>query len=213
MNNTLKQSTILFAILLYLISINFQVKAQSNSQPANTPLNIDLQTAVSNKWITASFTGTGASTGDAIMLEVKRMIMKPMKFTIISGTTLKSQNSNKQNMIIQKVKGKMTSDTSYIVSDVIDLSKEDKATYVLEAYCLDFEKENPDASTSFTIAGVDTMMQKILSKGRDSSSTPQVIQSAIWMYSDNVQPDQIMEKIPASPEDIEKARKLVQSVK
>lgn len=173
---------------------------------------ISLQKALSNDWITVSFAGKGSSSGDAILMEIGRKTNKPLKVYVIPGTILKSNEPNAQDMILSQVKGEMTGDRTYSPSDFIDLSSEEPIKYLLEAYCLNFDKDNPSTTTNFRIGNVDEKLQKILYKGKVWGMPLQVIQAAIWISFENVSTYQLKQRFEINDAEIQKAKELLQSI-
>jgi len=101
----------------------------------------------------------------------------PLSRGVIPGTILKSNEPNAQDMVLSRVKGKMTGNHTYSPSDVIDISSEEHIKYLVEAYCLNFDRDNLSITTNFRIGNVDEKLQKILYKCR--GMPPKVIQAAI----------------------------------
>jgi len=64
------------------------------------------------------------------------------------------------------IKGKRVGERSYRPTTEIVLADNDKHSYVIEAYCLDFHKGNPGPSDRFSIAPPDGRTLKILQAGK-----------------------------------------------
>jgi hypothetical protein len=110
----------------------------------------DLATAVSAGKVQVTFRGNGASSGDSIMVIVKKADKsgENLALTVSAGTRLKSGNPSAQSMVIAAVKGQVMGENSYSPSSVIQVG-DTPTTYVLEAYCSEFEKDNPSSATTF----------------------------------------------------------------
>lgn len=77
--------------------------------------------------------------------------------------------------------------------------------YILEAYCTEFEKDNPSASTRFSFGSVDRNLACILNK----ADSIRVKQAAIWIYTDGVTYAHLKEKFPISGSEWQEARSVV----
>src|SRR5262249_14811981 len=78
-------------------------------------------------------------------------------------------------------------------------------TYLLEAYCTEFEKDNPGNSTRFSFGSVDRNLACILSKSDDI----QVKQAAIWIYTDGVTYAHLTQKFPLSSSQWREAKSII----
>ncbi len=84
-----------------------------------------------------------------------------------------------------------------------------EAEYLFEAYCLDFEKDNPSESDRLSLrASAPEPVRKILAI---SSSDVQAIQLAVWAITDNISAHDAEAKFGATKSDINNARQIVQS--
>ena len=145
-----KLASLLFAVCL---SLNLAAAAQQKVTPAVT-----LQSAVAAGKVEAEFFGTGASSGDSVKLKVKkgpRAVRGPLKITVPPGSILRSSSGSAQSMVISGVEGidkgidmggRVFRPTSRIV-----LNGSSTVTYVLKAFCAEFEKENPSSFTTFSL--------------------------------------------------------------
>lgn len=129
--------------------------AQQSAKPVTPVPIMSLEAASSKGLIEFSIAGSGGSSGDVITLTVKRAVRRPLRLRLAPGTVLRSASATVQNMIVAAVKGQRIDGAKYRVADVIELPNDDERVYLLEAYCLDFDKENPGASDLFTLAAVD----------------------------------------------------------
>jgi hypothetical protein len=84
-------------------------------------------------------------------------------------------------MIVAAVKGELIDREKYRATDVIELPDDKERVYLLEAYCLDFDKENPGASNRFSLAPVDdSVLALINSLPKEQRSVP-IVQAALWL--------------------------------
>src|SRR5262249_49477693 len=148
-----------------------------------------LSAAVNAGLVRASVYGTGASSGDSIILKVTKTARAggdSLGLSVPPGTRLASSDSSAQSMVVAGVTGRYN---GRVVEPVSRIFLSDKSltptirqprrgavlpvalsgsnsgnaptaaassgTYLLEAYCTEFEKDNPGNSTRFSFGSVD----------------------------------------------------------
>jgi len=170
----------------------------------------ELAAAVAAKKVSVSFSGTGGSSGDSVMATVKLLDKNadPLELTIAPGTRLRSGNSSDQNMVVAGVKGEMMGGQSYRGSSTITASST-PSTYVLDAYCAEFEKDNPGSSTHFSVGSVDPVLACILEGA--SSLSVQARQAAVWIYTDKASYSHVNQKFSVSRSDWDEAAAVVRN--
>jgi hypothetical protein len=191
------------------LSVLFFGGAASPLALGQTPIPLDQ--AIKDDKVDAEISGIGGSTGDAILITVRRKVPDMLRLTLTPGTVFTSTSGTVQNMVAASVKGERVGENSYRPATEIVLADNDKHSYVVEAYCLDFHKPNPGSSDSFTIASADERARKILQAGKAKSASIAAIQSALWMQREHLTPAEVKQRFPASDEDIAVAQAIVQS--
>jgi ankyrin repeat protein len=166
----------------------------------------DLATAVSDGKVSVTFRGTGGSSGDAIEATV---VTTPkaggdLVLTMAPGTRLQSGNSGAQNMVIAGVRGRVIDKSSYTPGSEILVSNT-PTTYVFDAYCTDFDKDNPSTGTKFTLGKVDPVLACILSEANSTI----VKQAAVWIYTDKASYRHVNQKFTVSQSDWDAAMAIV----
>lgn len=68
---------------------------------ASRQTSMPLDQAVKDGKVEAEITGMGGSTGDAILLAVRRKVSEPLILTLTAGTVFKSVSGTVQNMLVQ----------------------------------------------------------------------------------------------------------------
>lgn len=157
----------------------------------------DLASAVAAGKVAVAFSGKGASSGDAIRAAVSaaRSGGGNLELTVAPGTSLLSGNAGDQNMVIARVKGESLSETTYRPSSVIQVGSQPR-TYIFEAYCMEFQKDNPSANTAFSLGRIDPVLTCILTEGAHLSTSSK--QAAVWMYTDKATFEQVSHKFRVS---------------
>ena len=154
--------------------------AQQPKPVAPVPV-MAMEEALLKGLIEHSIAGSGGSSGDVITLTIKRAVRRPLRLRLAPGTVLRSASTAVQNMIVAAVKGERIDRETYRATDVIELPDDSERVYLLEAYCLDFDKENPGASDRFSLAAVDgSALALINSLPKEKRSIP-VVQAALWL--------------------------------
>ena len=177
--------------------------------PPPPPPIISLLDASSKGLVAFNISGTGGSSGDVIHVRVRRIVNRPLRLSLPEGTVLRSGNATVQNMIVSAIKGLLKSRTEYFPRSVIELPTDEEQVYLVEAYCMDFEKENPGTGDTFELGDVNQQALTILRTVRKSSRSPEVIQAALWL-TQGVPEEKIKERFTMDDADWMSARLAVQ---
>ena len=164
-----------------------------------------LKEAIDKGLVEAEITGMGASSGDSINLELTRLTPYTIEIEVPKGTVLLASDMA-QNMVVYKVRGKPGITWIRHVSKIV-LDSSEPQTFILEAYCLDFHKENPSSSTKFSVGTLaDPRILRILDVA-DTFHIASVgaIQTAIWIVTDDVSVKELIDRFPVAPEVIDNA--------
>jgi len=190
---------------LFLVLVILLVSASLIQSFAQTE---DFAKAVSEGKVSVTFHGTGGSSGDAIEATVQTTpkAVGDLVLTMAPGTRLQSGNSSDQNMVIANVKGEVANENSYSPTTLITVTSTPK-TYIFDAYCTDFEKDNPSTGTQFSLGKIDPVLACILG---DSSSTI-VKQAAVWIYTDKASYSHVNQKFSVSQSDWDSAVAVVKN--
>ena len=114
--------------------------------------------------------------------------------------------------MILGVAGRSSGGAGYSPSTNIVVPAVGLATYVLNAFCAEFHKENPSESTSFTLKQPDSQLACIAKQGgRGSGVSLEATQAAVWIYTDNLTYQQMAEKFNISRADWDRASQLVRT--
>lgn len=197
--NTCKAITTIFILLIFVSLYPLTLAAQT----------IPLSEAVRDGKVQIEISGLGGSTGDTILLNVKRQASVTLRLSLTPGTVFKSTSGNVQNMIGSKIKGERIGPTSYRPGSEIHLYNDKMRSYIVEAYCLDFHKPNPRANDGFVLSQTDDRTKNIIIEGQRAGYSTRVIQSAIWIDHAKVTSSQLKNRFPVSDNDIEAARRLL----
>lgn len=169
---------------------------------------MSLKDAITIGAIDGGFRGTGSASGDAVTLRAKGALKLAICPQVHPGTILKNANAAAQNMVLRSLRA--TSAGSFIKpATELRFEPSVEAEYVFEAYCLDFDKDNPsEADRLLPTESVEEPVQRILNV---RSSSILVTQLAVWAITDDITAADAMTKFEATDADIAAARQLVQS--
>ncbi len=162
----------------------------------------DFATALAAGQISATFRGLGGSSGDSIVVVVARNAKSgsALELTMAPGTRLRNGSGFAQNMVIAGVQGEKMGERSYSPGSVIRV-QDTPTTYVLEAYCTEFEKDNPAPQSRFQLNPPDPMLACLLTEAANVRLSPAAKQAAVWMHTDNASYNEVTNKFPMTAKD------------
>ena len=171
-----------------------------------------LERAVRDDKVELAITAMGGSTGNAIRIAVRRKVHEAMRLTLTPGIVFKSTSGVVQNMAGGSIKGERLGENSYRPGAEIVLTDNERHNYIVEAYCLDFHKPNPESGDSFALAAPDPRAASILAAARKRSASIGAIQAAVWMSRESLSPEQIETRFPVKARDLGVARAVLAEV-
>lgn len=188
--------------------------ALTSSVAAQVPLGqtMPLGEAYRRGLVSIEILGTGGSSGDVISIAVQRKVTRLLRLSLGSGTVLLSRSPKVQNMVVAAIKGLRIDDTRYRPTKLIELSNDARHTYLVEAYCLDFLKENPAPHDRFDLGDVDPAALRIITAASLPGRTPSMIQAALWL-DQGVTGEEIKERCSLTPVEWKAAHVSVDSVR
>ena len=192
------------SVFLVFLTLVFIMETQAFAREV-----MPLDEAVQQNKVNVEITGLGGSTGDTIKLNVRRNVPESLHLTLTPGTVFKSQSGGVQDMAGARIKGESTGPLTYIPRSDIFLSNNSMRSYIVEAYCLNFDKDNPGEQDTFGVAAPDDRTALIIKKGQEKGYMIQVIQSAIWMDRDKVSPSRLKSRFPVGDKEIGQATSLL----
>ena len=171
-----------------------------------------LSDAIASDYVQAAFAGTGSSSGDCIILNIKRLVNYTIEIDPPSLGTLLTTSGDAQNMVILKLQG-IDHGMFYTPTSRILLTDLNEVEYLFSAYCLNCHKSNPEDSTIFSMSGTDNSdVFKILNASSSLLSvvaTMEAIQTAIWTVTDNISLSELTSTFPSGVDQIENAKTIL----
>ncbi len=170
-----------------------------------------IQEAVSSGKLVTSIEGTGGSSGDSIKLKVSKGPKagnEPVDATVPPGTKLASNGGGFQSMVVTGISGEDAGNGMMTAASAIHLVGR-AATYILTAFCAEFEKDNPSETSTFTLGRPDPVVSCMAREG--SSLSVSAMQAAVWMYTDRITFEHMNQKFDVSASDWAAAQKVYQT--
>jgi hypothetical protein len=206
------KTTQLTLFLVSLLCLAGGTSPAQNSMP--------LHEAVAQGLVEIRVLGQGHSSGDAIMLEVRRSdkaedeqgLPLDLDLSFEPGTVFRCMNPAAQDMIGSALRGEMMSETEYLPTMKITLSDDELHRYIIEAFCLDFHKANPSTADEFRIEAPDANLAVLLREGKARSARAEVLQAAVWKARENISDVMMSARYPVDANMLENARFLLSTV-
>jgi tetratricopeptide (TPR) repeat protein len=169
------------------------------SGPTSTPIPaltlipegvVPLAEALTQGLVEGQMRGTGAASGNSITLALRRLVPRTLQVTLNPGTVLVSSTGSEQNMIVRQLLGLRADEERYWPAEVITLDTAEQRLYSVEAYCLDFHKDNPVSTTAFSLGGPPSpeVLAVLEAVDRTPGAAEDIvaIQSALWVAIEDV---------------------------
>ena len=176
---------------------------------------LTLSQALAQGLVDAQFRGTGSSSGDSIIATLTRKVPRTLEITVPPGTVLASSSPSAQDMVVLRVRGIPVGEDQFEPASTMRLTSDESKEFVLEAYCLDFDKDNPSGSTGFSVgepasSGVQAILHA-LQKVPLSQRSIGAIQTAIWAVTDDLCERELQARFQVSAADLEAAEGILEA--
>jgi hypothetical protein len=181
-----------------------------------------LDEAVESGYVEANITGVsgmigGASSGDSIILHLKRLVEYVIEIEPLQTGTILEASGNAQNMAVLGLKGKFAhGELFYTPVDRILLWYSDSiGKYLFSGYCVDFEKPNPNRDTYFSVGGFaqDDVLKilKVVGELPGNVTTVAAIQTAIFVVTDDITFEQLESRFKSGVNQIDNAKIILEA--
>jgi len=175
------------AMLLVAVMAWFAPRA---APPAAAQRAITLPDAMGDGLVEAVLESTGAASGSAATVRLRRLVPDELTISVPTGLVLVSSDPERQDVGVLRLLGETAGGRSYRPATVIVLADDAEHTYIIEAYCLHAHKDNPRAGMPFTIAGLaDAPIVAVLeaaAQNPDAKGQNLAIQAAVWAATDDI---------------------------
>ena len=169
---------------------------------------VTLAEAIRGGLVEVVITGRSACTGDAVKVDVRRLVDRDLTIQVDTGVTFESQTGSAQNMLISQVRFEYRGGV-YAACDSIHLSTNVKTTFICEAYCGNFARRTPKPTDGFNVRTTNDVAVKIFNRGKQVKADKKIIQAALWIKLENVSDAQLKKRFHCNEEELRAAHQLV----
>jgi hypothetical protein len=158
--------------------------------------------------------GTGSSSGDALMLSIRRTGDQTIVVYVDMGTVFGPNDAQYQRMVATGVRGLVVNQStgSYMPTTEIRLDDMEPKLYVVEAFCMDFNLHNPAEAAVMTPLAIDARSAAVLTQAKSAGLSMPGTQAALWIDRDHVTKEKIQAIFEASDKDIEDAFEMLKTM-
>lgn len=217
LKSTWGRQAALLGVLLFAGSLYAQTRRLSSSGKG-TQFGFDtkrmtLIAAESAGLVQTKYASLGGSSGGVITVTVTRTAKAAYRFlalAITPGTRLRNL-SGQQDMVIARLLGHWIDGKKYEPQSEIMLIDDKPKKYVLDAYCLEAHKPNPEPTSQFQAVDEDSdpVIACVARKSRSQGLSMSAKQAAFWIVTDHLSFQQVAEKIAVTAKDWNAAVALV----
>jgi len=206
---------------LYLFGIDSRPPAETDpavfmvpaapdaAAPAGTP-RYSLREAAERGLVQYEVAGRGASSGPALVLGIQRLSDAEFDVYVAPGTVFMPGGGDVQRMVAWGVIGVIGADGTVQPATSVYLPTQEVKLVLLEAYCLDFELENPAVEHRFqAVAAPAVRAAQLIYEGKRNGLSTGAIQTAIWVQEDSLERQEIQAKFDATDEEVDDAFELL----
>ena len=176
---------------------------------------LELREALAQGLVEAQVRGNGSSSGDSIIVELTRKVPRSLELTIPAGTVLRSKDSAAQNMVVLGVRGIPIGGGKFRPVSTMRLTSDAPQEFLLEAYCLDFDRENPSGDTGFSVGELASPQVQAVFEALGKVPAAQraigAIQTAIWVVTDDVCERELQARFQVGAADLEAAQDILEA--
>lgn len=135
--------------------------------------------------------GTGAASGNSIIIAVRNLGEGLATIRVEPGMVLTSSDPAQQDMVVRRLLGWRVDQQQYRPAQAITLMGPGGTPqeYAVEAYCLNFLRDSPGSATSFSIGGPPPQGVLAVLQAADrvpgAATDVAAIQMAVWTITDN----------------------------
>ena len=173
---------------------------------------LPLQEAFAQGKISVKVEALGGSSGDVILLKVRRLQAEPLGITLALGTLFTNSQPSAQNMTGAQIRGRLLPGNRIESSTDIFLDTDQEQDVVIRAYCMDFKKNNPNRGSRFELGPPNSELTRILEMAVADSLDVPTIQAAVWIHNDAVKDEALKLKFPVTNEQLAAAHQLLQRI-
>ena len=172
---------------------------------------LTLHDAVRQGKVKVEVQSRGGAAGSTVRVDVQKAGAGDLRVEVAPGTVLLNAESSEQNVTVGQLKGEFTGENKYRPGNVMVLVDDQKRSFLLEVYCLDYAKKAPRKGGQLDLAVQDKRVARILNPPADVKPTLGATQIAIWMDRAGITPEQARKRFRGTTTevDVQVARQLL----
>jgi hypothetical protein len=168
---------------------------------------LSLEKAISLDAVDAELSGTGNSSGGAVVVKGKSNLAFTICATVAPGTVLLNSSPRAQNMVLAGVITQRVPGRGLRLVPSIRFTPDIEVERTLSAFCLDFLKNNPSPRNRFRMGGrQDSLVNRVLLRETSDVRTTQL---AIWAIRGGITRASALAKFGSDSTDIAAAEALL----
>ena len=164
--------------------------AQQGPAGAGSETAIALPDAIADRLVEAEFRATGSASGAAVLLRLRRLVAEELTISVPTGMLLLNEDQEEQDMAVRKLLSEAGEGRRYRPATLIELRNDDEHIYIVEAYCLEAQLDNPTEGNLLTFdgfVGADlTAVLEAVDRVRGADDNILAIQAAVWSITDDL---------------------------
>lgn len=169
-------------------------------------IEMGLKDAIELGGIEADFRGTGASSGDAVLLRGEGALTVAVCPRFQRGSVIQNANAAAQGMVLRRLRGR-PSGNQFMPEVELRFEPGIEVEYLFEAFCLDFSKDNPSEEDRLVLG--EPVREEVALVLAVEGADIEAVQLAVWAITDDITVAQAREVFGTSDRSIEDARRLV----
>jgi hypothetical protein len=164
---------------------------------------LTLHDAVRQGKVKVEVQSRGGAAGSTVRVDVQKAGAGDLRVEVAPGTVLLNAESSEQNVTVGQLKGEFTEANKYRPGNVMVLVDDQKHSFLLEVYCLDYAKKAPRKGGQLDLAVQDKRVARILNPPADVKPTLGATQIAIWMDRAGITPEQARKRFRGTTTDVD----------
>jgi hypothetical protein len=172
---------------------------------------IMLHDAVRQGKVKVEVKSLGRPSGPGVRVEVERLTPGELRVEVAPGTVLINGQNAEQNVTVGQLKGEFTGENKYKPGRVMVLADARRHAFLLDVYCLDYQKHTPRLNGKLALAALDQRAARILTPPQGVQPSVGAVQIAIWMDRAGISVEQASKRFPGkiTAVDVQVARQLL----
>ena len=131
-----------------LMAAGMAIAATALPAVADVGVSVSLDEAMRQGLVDVEVKSLGGATGDKIRVDVRRKVDRKVEIEVTPGTVFRPSGGTVQNMAGGRLRGELLANNTYRPQSKIVLDDDRSRSYLLESFCLDYEKK-PYLRTSY----------------------------------------------------------------